>query len=85
MRQSLTQLAGRNPRRARPSPPVAGWGTPIPVNHESPIRGETFVTRKIARAVARITLALQETICLGMCTARAVSGRRAIRGGRYHE
>src|SRR2546422_8473460 len=34
-------------------------------NHESPIRGETFVTRKITRAVARITLALQEVLYLG--------------------
>src|SRR6056297_1376509 len=30
-------------------------------NHESPIRGETFVTRKITRAAARIALGLQET------------------------
>ena len=29
-------------------------------NHESPLRGETFVTRKITRAVARIKLGLQE-------------------------
>lgn len=34
-------------------------------NHESPIRGETFVTRKITRAVARIRLGLQEKIYLG--------------------
>lgn len=34
-------------------------------NHESPIRGETFVTRKIARAVARITLKLQDALYLG--------------------
>ncbi len=34
-------------------------------NHESPIRGETFVTRKITRAVAAITLGLQETLYLG--------------------
>lgn len=34
-------------------------------NHESPNRGETFVTRKITRAVARIGLGLQETIYLG--------------------
>jgi GDPmannose 4,6-dehydratase len=34
-------------------------------NHESPLRGETFVTRKITRAVARIKLALQEKIYLG--------------------
>ncbi|PKD19666.1 GDP-mannose 4,6 dehydratase [Salegentibacter salinarum] len=34
-------------------------------NHESPVRGETFVTRKITRAVARIALGLQEKIFLG--------------------
>ena len=34
-------------------------------NHESPIRGETFVTRKITRATARISLGLQEKIYLG--------------------
>lgn len=34
-------------------------------NHESPIRGETFVTRKITRGVAKICLGLQETIFLG--------------------
>jgi GDPmannose 4,6-dehydratase len=34
-------------------------------NHESPVRGETFVTRKITRAVARIALGLQEKLFLG--------------------
>tara|TARA_B100000953_G_C18019232_1_gene420170 strand:- start:781 stop:1866 length:1086 start_codon:yes stop_codon:yes gene_type:complete len=34
-------------------------------NHESPIRGETFVTRKITRALARIKLGLQDCIYLG--------------------
>lgn len=34
-------------------------------NHESPIRGETFVTRKITRAVARIALGLQKDLYLG--------------------
>jgi GDPmannose 4,6-dehydratase len=34
-------------------------------NHESPLRGETFVTRKITRAVARIALGLQDTVYLG--------------------
>lgn len=34
-------------------------------NHESPIRGETFVTRKITRAVSRIALGLQEKLYLG--------------------
>ena len=34
-------------------------------NHESPVRGETFVTRKITRAVARIKLGLQKKLYLG--------------------
>lgn len=34
-------------------------------NHESPLRGETFVTRKITRAVARIALGLQNKVFLG--------------------
>ena len=34
-------------------------------NHESPLRGETFVTRKITRAVAKIALGLQDTVYLG--------------------
>ncbi len=34
-------------------------------NHESPLRGETFVTRKITRAIARIALGLQECLHLG--------------------
>ena len=39
-------------------------------NHESPIRGETFVTRKITRALARIKLGLQETLYLGNMDAK---------------
>lgn len=39
-------------------------------NHESPIRGETFVTRKITRAVARIKLGLQEKLYLGNLDAK---------------
>ena len=34
-------------------------------NHESPVRGETFVTRKITRALTRIKLGLQKTLYLG--------------------
>jgi GDPmannose 4,6-dehydratase len=34
-------------------------------NHESPLRGETFVTRKITRAAARIAMGMQEKIFLG--------------------
>lgn len=39
-------------------------------NHESPIRGETFVTRKISRAAARIALGLQDKLLLGNLDAR---------------
>lgn len=39
-------------------------------NHESPLRGETFVTRKITRAVARIKLALQDRLYLGNLNAK---------------
>ena len=39
-------------------------------NHESPIRGETFVTRKITRALARIVLGLQDCLFLGNLDAR---------------
>jgi GDPmannose 4,6-dehydratase len=39
-------------------------------NHESPIRGETFVSRKITRALARIKLGLQECLYLGNLDAR---------------
>lgn len=39
-------------------------------NHESPIRGETFVTRKITRAVARVKLGLQKSLYLGNIDAK---------------
>jgi GDPmannose 4,6-dehydratase len=39
-------------------------------NHESPIRGETFVSRKITRAVARIALGLQDRLYLGNLSAK---------------
>ena len=39
-------------------------------NHESPVRGETFVTRKITRALARISLGLQDTLYLGNLSAK---------------
>ncbi len=39
-------------------------------NHESPIRGETFVTRKITRGLARISLGLQDCLYLGNLEAR---------------
>ena len=38
-------------------------------NHESPIRGETFVTRKITRAISRIALGLQDCLYLGNMSA----------------
>jgi GDPmannose 4,6-dehydratase len=39
-------------------------------NHESPVRGETFVTRKITRALARIKLGLQDCLFLGNMDAK---------------
>jgi GDPmannose 4,6-dehydratase len=39
-------------------------------NHESPIRGETFVTRKITRALSRISLGLQDCLYLGNLNAK---------------
>lgn len=39
-------------------------------NHESPIRGETFVTRKITRSVAKIALGLQDKLYLGNLSAK---------------
>lgn len=39
-------------------------------NHESPVRGETFVTRKITMAVSRIALGMQDTLFLGNLSAK---------------
>ena len=39
-------------------------------NHESPLRGETFVTRKITRGLARVKVGLQETLFLGNLDAK---------------
>jgi GDPmannose 4,6-dehydratase len=39
-------------------------------NHESPVRGETFVTRKVTRGLARIKAGLQETLFIGNLDAR---------------
>ncbi len=39
-------------------------------NHESPLRGETFVTRKISRSASRIAMGLQECLYLGNLSAR---------------
>ena len=51
-------------------------------NHESPIRGETFVTRKITRAAAAIRLGLQEKLYLGNLNAKRDWGhaREYVRG-----
>jgi len=51
-------------------------------NHESPMRGETFVTRKITRAVASIELGLQDCLYLGNLDARRDWGhaREYVRG-----
>jgi GDPmannose 4,6-dehydratase len=51
-------------------------------NHESPVRGETFVTRKITRAVAAITLGLQDKMYLGNLDAKRDWGhaRDYVRG-----
>lgn len=46
-------------------------------NHESPLRGETFVTRKITRAVARIKLLMQEKLYLGNLNAKRDWGHAA--------
>ena len=46
-------------------------------NHESPIRGETFVTRKITRAVARMKLGLQKKLFLGNLDAKRDWGHAA--------
>ena len=46
-------------------------------NHESPLRGETFVTRKITRAVARIKLGFQKKIYLGNLDAKRDWGHAA--------
>ena len=50
-------------------------------NHESPLRGETFVTRKITRAAAKIVLGLQETLYMGQPRRAARLGpRQRLRG-----
>ncbi|MEM1220544.1 MAG: GDP-mannose 4,6-dehydratase [Bacteroidota bacterium] len=46
-------------------------------NHESPLRGETFVTRKITRAVARMAMGLQEKLFLGNLDAKRDWGHTA--------
>lgn len=47
-------------------------------NHESPMRGETFVSRKITRAVARIALGLQDQVFLGNLDSKETGGMQRI-------
>jgi len=47
-------------------------------NHESPVRGETFVTRKITRALARISLGLQDCLCFGNLHAKRDWGHAKV-------
>ena len=47
-------------------------------NHESPVRGETFVTRKIVRALTRIQLGAQDCLYLGNLDASGIGATPAI-------
>ena len=47
-------------------------------NHESPVRGETFVSRKITRALARIRVGLQESLHLGNLDSAAIGAMPRI-------
>ncbi|WP_260321717.1 MULTISPECIES: GDP-mannose 4,6-dehydratase [unclassified Helicobacter] len=47
-------------------------------NHESPMRGETFVTRKITMALSRIVLGLQECLYLGIWILRGLRARQGL-------
>ena len=47
-------------------------------NHESPVRGENFVTRKVTRGLARIKLGLQSCLSWGTSTPSAIGDTRAI-------
>ena len=47
-------------------------------NHESPIRGETFVTRKITRAVSRIALGLQDKLYLGNLDSQGIGAMQGL-------
>ena len=54
----------------------------VAFNHESPLRGETFVTRKITRGLARIKVGLQDCLYLGNLDARRDWGHAAESGVR---
>jgi GDPmannose 4,6-dehydratase len=47
-------------------------------NHESPRRGETFVTRKITRGVAQMALGLQEVLYMGILILKETGGMLKI-------
>ena len=47
-------------------------------NHESPRRGETFVTRKVTRGLARIDLGLEDCIYLGNLEAKGIGAMLKI-------
>jgi GDPmannose 4,6-dehydratase len=57
---------------------MRGASNGILFNHESPIRGETFVTRKITRAVASIEHGLQDRLFLGNLDAERDWAMRVI-------
>jgi GDPmannose 4,6-dehydratase len=65
---SCTASSRKLPRRKRPLSTHACNG--ILFNHESPQRGETFVTRKITRGLARIKVGLQQSLFLGNLDAK---------------
>ena len=48
-------------------------------NHESPVRGETFVTRKITRAVPKIALGQQDKFYIGNLDAKRDWGHKRLR------
>jgi GDPmannose 4,6-dehydratase len=59
--------------RGDQDPQYGGYGQVlrgILFNHESPVRGETFVTRKITRAAARIAMGLEKRLYLGNLNAK---------------
>jgi GDPmannose 4,6-dehydratase len=47
-------------------------------NHESPLRGETFVTRKITRGVAAIALGLEDCLYMGNLDAKEIGDMQKI-------
>src|SRR5262249_46221494 len=80
--RETTPFYPRSPYAAAKSMPIGSRSTiarmhasnGIFFNHESPIRGETFVTRKITRAVASIEYGLQQKLFLGNLDAKRAWG-----------